>query len=96
MIIIKRLNIFIDESGDFGFKEGSSDLYAVSFTIHESDNSISNELKYLNDRLAKANYDGMIHLADLVARRGDYKEFILVDFLFFKKSKCSNTYNHSR
>lgn len=75
MIIIKRLNIFIDESGDFGFKEGSSDLYAVSFTIHESDNSISNELKYLNDRLAKANYDGMIHLADLVARRGDYKEF---------------------
>ena len=77
MIIIKRLNIFIDESGDFGFKEGSSDLYAVSFTIHESDNSISNELKYLNDRLAKANYDGMIHLADLVARRGDYENFSL-------------------
>ena len=32
---MKRLNIFIDESGDFGFVNGSSDLYAVSFTIHE-------------------------------------------------------------
>ena len=73
MIIIKRrLNIFIDESGDFGFVDGSSDLYGVSFTIHESDDSIVNDLEYLNNRLKKANYDGMIHLADLVAKRGDY------------------------
>ena len=49
MIEIKRrLNIFIDESGDFGFVEGSSELYGVSFTIHESDNSIINDLEYLN------------------------------------------------
>ena len=73
MINIKRrLNIFIDESGDFGFVDGSSDLYGVSFTIHESDDSIVNDLEYLNNRLKKANYDGMIHLADLVAKRGDY------------------------
>ena len=26
VITIKRLNIFIDESGDFGFVDGSSDL----------------------------------------------------------------------
>ncbi len=68
----KRLNIFIDESGDFGFADGSSELYGVSFTIHESEDSIINDLEYLNNRLKKANYDGMIHLADLVARRGDY------------------------
>lgn len=46
VITIKRLNIFIDESGNFGFVNGSSELYAVSFTIHESDNSIANELQY--------------------------------------------------
>lgn len=63
MIIIKRLNIFIDESGDFGFVKGSSDLYAVSFTLHESSNSIENELKYLNTKLDELNYNGMIHLA---------------------------------
>ena len=78
MIKIKRrLNIFIDESGDFGFVDGSSELYGVSFTIHESDNSIVDDLEYLNNRLKKAHYDGMIHLADLVARRGDYAHFDL-------------------
>ena len=77
IIIKQRLNIFIDESGDFGFVDGSSDLYAVSFTLHESNDSIINDLEYLNSRLKKANYDGMIHLADLVARRGDYSNFEL-------------------
>lgn len=75
MIKIKRLNIFIDESGDFGFVKGSSDLYAVSFTLHESSNSIKTELKYLNAKLQTLNYDGMIHLAYLIAKRGDYSHF---------------------
>ena len=77
MLKIKRLNIFIDESGDFGFVNGSSELYVVSFTIHESNNSISSDLEYLNHRLKKAKYDGMIHLADLVSKRGDYSNFNL-------------------
>lgn len=77
MVIIKRLNIFIDESGDFGFVKGSSDLYAVSFTLHESSDSIQNELKYLNERLKDLDYEGMIHLAYLVAKRGDYSHFDL-------------------
>ena len=75
MITIKRLNIFIDESGDFGFVDGSSDLYAVSFTLHESSDSIQTELKYLNEKLTALNYDGMIHLAYLIAKRGDYSHF---------------------
>ena len=77
VIRIKRLNIFIDESGDFGFVKGSSDLYAVSFTLHESSDSIQSELKYLNERLKNLNYEGMIHLAYLVAKRGDYSHFDL-------------------
>lgn len=75
MIEIKRLNIFIDESGDFGFTKGSSNLYAVSFTLHESINSIENELKYLDEKLTELNYNGMIHLAYLIAKRGDYSHF---------------------
>lgn len=77
MIIIKRLNIFIDESGDFGFVDGSSELYAVSFTLHESNDSIENELLYLNDKLDKLKYNGMLHLAYLIAKRGDYYSFDL-------------------
>lgn len=52
-------------------------MYEVSFTIHESDNPIINDLEYSNNRLKKADYDGMIHLADLIARRGDYAHFDL-------------------
>ena len=98
MINIKqRLNIFIDESGDFGFVNGSSELYDVSFTIHESDNSIVDELEYLNKRLKKANYDGMIHLADLVAKRGEYsnlnfeqrKDIFWAIFYFSKRVKVN-------
>lgn len=44
--IKRRLNIFIDESGNFGFTEGSSELYRISFTIHESDNSIKDYKLY--------------------------------------------------
>ena len=53
VIMIKRLNIFIDESGDFGFVDGSSDLYAVSFKLHESSDSIKSELEYLNEKLSR-------------------------------------------
>ena len=76
-IIKRRLNIFIDESGDFGFAEGASELYGVSFTIHESDDSIIDDLEYLNNRLKNAKYNGMIHLVDLVAKRGEYANFTL-------------------
>lgn len=34
----KKIKYIIDESGDFGFVDGSSDLYVVSFTLHESSN----------------------------------------------------------
>lgn len=101
MIKIKRrLNIFIDESGDFGFVEGSSELYGVSFTIHESDDSIINDLEYLNNRLKMAEYDGMIHLADLVAKRGDYSHFNLeqrknIFWSIFYFSKRVNVKIHS-
>ena len=49
----KKIKYIIDESGDFGFVDGSSDLYAVSFTLHESSDSIKSELEYLNEKLSR-------------------------------------------
>ena len=74
---MKRLNIFIDESGDFGFTKGSSELYAISFTIHDSANSIKNELEYLNSKLNILKYNGMLHLAYLVSKRDEYSNYSL-------------------
>lgn len=38
---MKRLNIFVDETGDFGFENGSSELFGVSFTFHDQNNDIT-------------------------------------------------------
>jgi len=70
VIKIKRLNIFIDESGDFGFVKGSSTLYAISFALHESSNSIENELEYLNEKLEQLSYNGMIHYKKAICGNG--------------------------
>ena len=43
---MKRLNIYIDESGDPGFTKGGSKLYTISFTLHETMNSLEKEIKY--------------------------------------------------
>ena len=92
---MKRLNIFIDESGDFGFGGGSSELYIVSFTFHESSNLIKKEIDYLNKKLNNIGYNKMIHSALLIAKRGDYSNFPLEKrkeifwtlFSFFKRIK---------
>ena len=89
---IKRLNIFVDETGEFGFGKGSSELYGVSFTFHEQDDDIIPELNILNDRLERIGYTNMIHMADLIMRRGDYKYFNIDK----RKSIFNSIYQFSR
>lgn len=72
---MKRLNIFVDETGEFGFGNGSSELYGVSFTFHEHDDDIMYELYKLNERLNKLEYAEMIHMADLIMKRGNYQKY---------------------
>ena len=72
---MKRLNIFVDETGEFGFGTGASELYGVSFTFHEHNDDIMPELLKLNERLDKIGYTNMIHMADLIMHRGDYVSF---------------------
>ena len=89
---MKRLNIFVDETGEFGFDDGSSRLYGVSFTFHEQNDDISPELNILNNNLSKLGYNGMIHMADLILRRGDYTHFDII-----KRKKIFNAiYQFSR
>jgi len=71
---MRRLNIFVDETGEFGFGKGASELYGVSFTFHEQKDDIIPELTKLNDRLSEIGYTNMIHMADLIMKRGDYSK----------------------
>lgn len=72
---MKRLNIFVDETGEFGFGINSSSLYGISFTFHEQQHDITSELKKLNEILESIGYTGMIHMADLIMKRNDYAKF---------------------
>ena len=72
---MKKLKIYIDESGEFGFKDGSSDLYVVSMVMYDTSKSITSFLNAFNERLKEIGYTGMIHMADLVRHKGDYKNF---------------------
>ncbi len=92
---MKRLNIFVDETGEFGFGKNSSLLYGISFTFHEHSDNINEEISKLNDRLEKIGYTNMIHMADLVMHRGDYSRFDISArksifnsiYVFFRKIK---------
>ena len=74
---MKRLSIFIDETGEFGFEKGSSRLYGVSFVFHDQSYSIKKEINDLNQRLLNIGYINMIHMADLIMKRGDYSNMNL-------------------
>lgn len=89
---MKRLNIFVDETGEFGFGKGASELYGVSFTFHEHDDDIMTELLKLNERLDRIGYTNMIHMADLIMRRGEYRNFNIDK----RKSIFNAIYNFSR
>ena len=72
---MRRLNIFVDETGEFGFGNNASELYGVSFTFHEQNEDINIEINNLNKQLNKIGYNKMIHMASLVARSGEYNDF---------------------
>ena len=64
----------------------------MSFTFHEQDDDITNELNKLNNKLDKLQYTNMIHMADLIMRRGDYKNFDIK----LRKSIFNSIYQFSR
>ena len=89
---MKRLNIFVDETGEFGFGKRASELYGVSFTFHEQKDDIMTELNKLNERLERLGYTEMIHMASLVMGRAEYYNFDIK----LRKSIFNSIYQFSR
>lgn len=69
---MSRLNIFIDETGEFGFGRGSAKLYGVSLVFHEQNDDIKKEVAALNSSLGYLEFHSMVHMGDLVAGHGDF------------------------
>ena len=75
---MKKLKIYIDESGEFGFEQGSSELYVVSMVFYDTSINIDNFLHDFENRLKSIGYTNMIHMGDLVRHKGDYKNFDII------------------
>lgn len=70
---IGRLNIFIDETGEFGLGRRSAKFYGVSLVFHEHTTDISSQLQGLSRRFADLNFSGMVHMGDLINGHGEYE-----------------------
>ena len=87
-----RLNIFVDETGEFGFDKGSAKLYGVSLVFHEHKNNIQHEIKILEERLDRLDFYSMVHMGDLVTGHGDFKGMTIAErrkiyAIFYKFSR---------
>ena len=73
--VANLLKIYIDESGDFGTSKGSSKFYLVSFVLYNPKYDITKEINELNKRLKRIGYKGMIHMSNLINKRGEYSKY---------------------
>jgi hypothetical protein len=97
---MKKLSIFVDESGDFGDYEKHAPYYIVSLVLHNQDKDISDELKKLDMALEYLGYtEGQaIHTAPLIRREYPYENFqpnerrAIFSKLFYFALNCDITY----
>ena len=75
---MKKLSIFIDESGDFGEYDFHSPYYIVSFVFHNQDNDISENVKKLDDTICRFDINNnCMHTAPLVRGEEVYQNMDL-------------------
>ena len=73
----RRLNIFIDETGEFGFSGKSAKYYGISLVIHEQDKDITKEIDRLQQKFNELDFDRMFHIGDLIYGHGDYENMTI-------------------
>ena len=62
----RELSLFIDESGDFGFKKGASDFYFLTFVFHDQRKSIRMQIQRIQDY-------GCFHAGPLIRHEPPYE-----------------------
>lgn len=87
------MNIFIDETGEFGLGTRSAKLYGTSLVFHEQDFNITRQLEKLKEKYDEINYQGMVHMGDLINGHGEYIGMTVEQrkkiFLALYKFSCS-------
>lgn len=74
-----RLNIFVDETGEFGYSKRSSKLYGISLVLHEQSNCIDDSLTLLQERQRFINFQSMVHMGELVTGHGSFNNMSITE-----------------
>lgn len=72
-MVNRRLSIFVDESGDFGFRGDASSFYLFTLIIHDQSDNLTEQLKRLEYRLSVLGFPGhCIHTAPIIRGENEY------------------------
>lgn len=70
---MKKLSIFIDESGDFGEVVNTSPYYIVTFVFHDQSDDITDKIKRLDRQLKDCGFeDEYIHTHPIIRKEEPY------------------------
>lgn len=70
---MKKLSVFVDESGDFGMNNKSSPYYIITMVFHDQSFDIQDKIIRLEKELSNLGYkDHVVHTEPLIMRRGEY------------------------
>ncbi len=85
---MKKLSIFVDESGDFGKYEPHAPFYIFSLVFHDQSNPIDIPIKHLEQHLQNTNLGAThcFHAGPIIRREEDYQNLSLVE-----RRKCLNS-----
>lgn len=71
---MKKLSIFVDESGDFGEYKSHSPYYIVTMVLHDQSKDIRSEIQKLDSELEDLGYKNhVVHTEPLIRREEDYQ-----------------------
>lgn len=96
---MKKLSIFVDESGDFGKYSSHSPYYIVVMVLHDQSKDITHEITKLNNELSNLGYvKHVVHTEPLIRREEDYQNLspnerrTIFTKLYYFTSKCNIQY----
>lgn len=74
---MKKLSIFVDESGDFGAYSPHSPYYIIVMVLHDQSKVLSSEIAKLNCELDYLGYSNhVVHTEPLIRREEDYQQLL--------------------
>ena len=90
---MKKLSIFVDESGDFGRYQYHSPYYVVTLVFHDQSAAIDSNINRLNDKIRLAGLpETPIHTGPLIRKEDEYRNLSL----FERKCIFNFLYNFTR